>query len=244
MVSPAPSADHRPWPVPDRPWSWRQTCHDVLFLHWPLPPATLRPLVPTALALDEREGSAWISVVALRLSGVTARGWPALPWLSRFAQLNVRTYVRHSERPGVWFFSLDAGNWLAARVARRLFHLPYYHAAIRVRRTDGRVAYHSARSTGPRFEVEYAPTGPAAPPTPDTLEHWLTERYCLYQAAPAGRLYRAEIHHTPWPLQRADATVRRNELVHELGVTLARPAALRSCSPGVDIIAWTPEAVR
>lgn len=238
-----PDAAHRPWSLPTRPWSWRQTCHNVLFLHWPVPAAELRPLVPDALEIDVCAGSAWAGLVALELSGVGARGWPSVPGLSRFPQLNVRTYVQHGDRPGVWFFSLDAGNRVAAWVARRIFHLPYSHARMRVRRTGNRVVYRSARGDGPAFEAEYAPTGPAAPAAPDTLQHWLTERYCLYAASGRGRLYRADITHEPWPLQTADAVVHRNGMFHALGITLARPPVQRHYSPGVQIFAWSPETV-
>jgi hypothetical protein len=244
-VAPGPASrgEHRPWPLPERPWSWRQRCRDVLFLHWPVAPAGLRALVPDALDIDETAGSGWISVVALRLSGVAARRWPAIPGVSRFPQLNVRTYVRHAGRPGVWFFSVDAGNRIAAWVARRLFHLPYHHAAMAVRRVAGRLEYRSVRAPGPAFEAVYAPAGPAAPAAPGSVEHWLTERYCLYSAAPSGPLYRAEIHHGPWPLQPADAAVRRNELLHALGIAVARPAPLRRFSAGVDIVTWSLERV-
>lgn len=228
-------------PLPERPWSWRQTCHDVLFLHWPLPPTDLRALVPAGLEVDAIDGSGWISIVALRLSGVSARHWPAFPGLSRFPQLNVRTYVRHAGRAGVWFFSLDAGSRIVAWFARRRFHLPYYHAAVEVRHAAGRMEYRCRRGSGPAFEAVYGPDGPAAAAAPGSVEHWLTERYCLYSASPSGRLYRAEIHHEPWPLQPADAAVRRNELLHALGITVARPAPLRHFSAGVDIVAWSLE---
>jgi uncharacterized protein len=104
------SIEHRPWPLPSGPWIMKQTWHDLLFAHWPLPHATLRPLVPAQLELDQYGGQCWVGVVPFRMSGVTGRAMPPLPGLSSFPELNVRTYVTHGEKPGVYFFSLDAAS--------------------------------------------------------------------------------------------------------------------------------------
>ena len=93
-----------------------QTWHDLLFAHWRVSAAALRPLVPEGLAIDEFDGSAWLAVVPFRMSGVRLRWTLALPWLSVFPELNVRTYVTYKGKPGVWFFSLDAGNPLAVTI--------------------------------------------------------------------------------------------------------------------------------
>src|SRR5690349_6710130 len=120
--------DHRPWPVPSRPWIMAQNWHELLFAHWRVPVEAVRPLVPQGLEIDLFAGDAWLSVVPFRMSGVRLRGTPALPWLSSFPELNVRTYVCAEGRPGVWFFSLDAASRLAVGVARAWFHLPYFNA--------------------------------------------------------------------------------------------------------------------
>jgi uncharacterized protein YqjF (DUF2071 family) len=88
--------------------------HDLLFMHWPLPPATLRPLIPPALKLDTFDGWAWIGIVPFEMRGVRPRLAPSLPGLSRFCELNVRTYVTAGGKPGVWFFSLDAA-WITGQ---------------------------------------------------------------------------------------------------------------------------------
>jgi uncharacterized protein len=68
-----------------------QSWHDLLFVHWPIEAAMLRPHIPAALQIDTFDGQAWIAVVAFRMSGVQLRWAPALPWLSAFPELNVRT---------------------------------------------------------------------------------------------------------------------------------------------------------
>lgn len=235
--------DHRPWPIPARAWSWRQTWHDLLFLHWPVAAATLRSLVPRPLEIQEFSGTAWVGVIPFWMSGVALRRWPALPGTSRFPELNVRTYVTLAERPGVWFFSLDAANRLAVWTARWLFHLPYAHARMEIDLRGNRVDYRSTRPSGPGFEANYGPEGPPQRTAAGTLDHWLTERYCLYARARSGHLYRAEIHHEPWPLQSAVADVRRNDMLRIHGIGVQGSAPQRHFARRLDVLVWSAERV-
>ena len=130
-----PSAAHRPWPLPSRPWVLAMQWHDLLFMHWPVSPAVLRPAIPPMLELETFDGAAWLGVTPFRMKGTRPPLVPPLPWFSAFPELNVRTYVTAEGKPGVWFFSLDAGNPLAVRGARALFHLPYYGAVMRAEHT-------------------------------------------------------------------------------------------------------------
>ena len=231
---------HRPWPVPRRPWIGRQTWYDLAFLHWPVAPTRLRSLVPSVLEIDEFDGSAWIAITPFRMSGVALRGWPEVPGTSSFPELNVRTYVTRADRPGVWFFSLDAGSRLAVYVARTLYHLPYVHAKMSTREDGGEVEYRSDRGSGAGFHAIYQPTAPVFHAGPGTLEHWLTERYCLYAHSGSGDLYRAEIHHEPWPLQPATVRISRNDMlsVHDLPASGAPP--LVHFARKLDVVVWLP----
>src|SRR5262245_8108052 len=136
---------HRPWPVPRRPWLLRMQWHDLLFMHWAIPAAAIRGYIPPALTIDTFESWAWIGVVPFRMADVAPCFVPAVPWLSAFAELNVRTYVTIGGKPGVWFFSLDAANPVAVEAARDVFHLNYYNARMRCDRQGDAVAYQSAR---------------------------------------------------------------------------------------------------
>ncbi|MGH8637044.1 MAG: YqjF family protein, partial [Burkholderiales bacterium] len=129
--------EHRPWPMPDGPWIMTQSWHDLLFAHWPLPQDALRDNVPDTYPIDTFGGHAWIGVIPFHMTNVAPRGIPALPWVSAFPELNVRTYVTVGGKPGVFFFSLDAGNPIAVRAARTLFSLPYYSAEMHVDAKDG-----------------------------------------------------------------------------------------------------------
>jgi uncharacterized protein YqjF (DUF2071 family) len=229
---------HRPWPLPTGRWVWRLSWHDLLFLHWPVPAASLRALVPPRLAIDEFKGSAWVGVVPFWMSGVAWRGWPGVPGASTFPELNVRTYVRWADRPGVWFFSLDAASRLAVWAARRLYQLPYEFARMAVRRAGERFEYRSERPSGHGFAATCGATGPVATPAAGSLEHWLTERYCLYARSASGGLSRAEIHHAPWPLQPAEADVRRNDMLRVHRIDVAGPAAHLRYAARMDVVVW------
>src|SRR5262245_24168620 len=138
--------DHRPWPLPGRPWTWRQTWRDLLFAHWPISVSALRRFVPRSLEIQEFDGTSWIGLVPFRMTGVMRRWLPDMPWISAFPELNVRVYVERDGKPGVWFLSLDATNALAVWAARRFFYLPYYRAQMSLQRSaDGHVQYRSQR---------------------------------------------------------------------------------------------------
>src|SRR3954469_14115718 len=170
---------HRPWPLPDGRWLMAQTWEDLLFAHWPLPAEELAPLIPAPLELDTFDGGAWLGVTPFEVTGLRLRGTPPAPLVSRFPELNVRTYVSLGGKPGIWFFSLDAASGAAVFAARRSYRLPYFRAAMRIARAGERVVSRSARG-GARLEVAYGPAGAPRPAPAGTLEHWLTERYCLY----------------------------------------------------------------
>ena len=229
--------DHRPWPLPPGPWVTRQTWHDVLFAHWPIAASALRSFVPPAVEVDEFEGTAWVSVLPFRMTGVTARGVPPLPWLSAFPEMNLRFYVSHRGRAGIWFVSLDAARALAVWTARRFFHLPYFHARIRVRADGDRVHYHSRRG-GTELAATYWPSGVTFEAAPGTLDHFLTERYCLYTTSRRGDLRTLDIHHRPWPLQRASAEFDVNTVATSQGIAVGGAPALLHFSSRLDVVFW------
>jgi uncharacterized protein len=219
-----------------------QTWRSLLFAHWPVPVEAVRSHVPGDLTVDTHDGTAWIGVTPFRLSGLRARALPPAPVLSSFLELNVRTYVTIEDRPGIWFFSLDASSRLAVEAARRGYRLPYFRARMSADERDGYVRYVSERtSAGARpaaFSSRYGPGGDVFIATPGSLEHFLSERYCLY-TVDEGELFRGEIHHEPWPLQVAGADIERN--------TMAPPAIATEGDPVLhfaarqDVLIWPLE---
>lgn len=211
-----------------------------------MPAERLRPLVPPGLTVQTFDGTAWVGIVPFRMAGIMRRPLPDLPWVSAFPELNVRLYVERDGKPGVWFLSLDAANPLAVWAARRFFHLPYTHARMACEAEGDAIRYRSERLDAPRglfFEGMYAPTSEVYHAAPGTLEHHLTERYCLYAQSPQGTLYRGEIHHAPWPLQRAEAEIRHNELLRPFGLSV-EGAPLLHFARRIDVIVWPLEQAR
>ena len=237
-------ATHRPWPLPRGPWVMTQQWHDLLFAHWPISVEEMHRAVPEQLPLDTFDGQAWLGVVPFRMAGVRPRLVPPVPGLSTFPELNVRTYVTLNERPGVYFFSLEAANAFAVSVARRFFRLPYFKAAMSLQYSDGGwIDYHSQRThkgAPPAiFEGRYRPTGDVYLSQPGTLENWLTERYALYTTDKDGHPYGADIHHVQWPLQSAEANIKINSMpaAHDLSLP-AFVEPLLHFARRLDVIVW------
>jgi len=216
----------------------RQIWHDLLFAHWPLPPERLRPLVPPELPLDTFHGQCWIGVVPFWMSGVRPRMIPPLPGLSRFPELNVRTYVTHGGKPGVYFFSLDAANLPAVWAARKFFHLPYFYAAMKSVAQDGTIFYFSKRRhSETEFRASYRRLAAVQFADKGSLADWLTARYCLYTTH-QDQLYRCEIHHLPWPLQAAHAEFERNTMTEAANIALPGVPPLLHFSKCLEVLIW------
>ena len=216
----------------------KQIWHDLLFAHWPIPPAQMRPLVPAQLPLDTFDGQCWLGVVPFHMSGIRARYLPPIPGFSALPELNVRTYVTCGGKPGVYFFSLDAASHAAVWGARTFYHLPYFYADMSAQNRKGTILYSSSRRKGSaEFRGSYRPISDSRPPVPGSLEHWLTERYCLYTVH-EGETYRCEIHHPPWPLQDAEATIETNSMARVAGIELPSIPPLLHFSRRQDVLIW------
>ena len=230
-----------------RSYRMTMTWENLLFAHWPLPVKIIRPLVPPALELETFDGMAWIGVVPFAMRTVGPRGFGRMPWLSAFLELNVRTYVSAGGVPGVFFFSLDASNPVAVRVARRWYHLPYFDARMRLRDVDGWIEYRSERThrgfLPGVFQGRYRPTGPVYRTQPGGLDHWLTERYCLYAVDRRGIARRADVHHAPWPLQPAEAEIAVNTVADAHGFTLPGEPLILHFARSLHVLGWSPTAI-
>ena len=230
---------------PDQPVLLHQNWHHLLFLHWEVPVAELQSLLPLRLTADTFEGKAFVGLVPFTLSGVRPVMTPPLPWISSFHEINVRTYVHLDGRdPGVWFFNLDASSMIAVAAARAAYKLPYYEAAIdfdekrgahpiidfNARRTDARGV------TPAHAHIRYQPSeGAFTPSAPNTLEHFLLERYILYSEDEQRQLYRARVHHQPYPAQRVDVSALDETLIWAAGIKRAEQPAYRHYAREVNV---------
>ena len=220
---------------PDHRVVGTQRWRDLLFLHWTFPPEVIRPLVPSELELDLLDGVAVVGLVPFAMEGVRPWWWPPGTGM-RFLETNVRTYVVHRGRPGVWFFSLDAANLLAVHAARTFWGLPYHHARMRLDREGDARQYETARrGSTARCEITARPTGELGASAPDSDAFFLLERYLLFVAR-GGAIREGQVSHAPYPVFAAEVERVEDSLLAAGGVPgpLGAPTHVH-WSPGVDV---------
>jgi uncharacterized protein YqjF (DUF2071 family) len=246
MSAPAPTAPtladrealrRRPAEAPVMSQRWSH----LLFLHWAWDPAELQATLPPGLRIDTFEGRAYLALVPFWMDRVRPAWLPAVPGLSWFLELNLRTYVYDAAgRPGVWFYSLDCNNPVAVRLARGLFALPYVDARQHGRRpaAPGEPASFTSRrgARGGENHFVYAPAAAPAPATPGSLEFFLAERYLLFARRRDGRLASGRVWHAPYQLAPARVDAARSSLFADNGFAPpARSADHALVSAGVDV---------
>lgn len=238
------SIKHRPWPLPEGRWAWQQSWLDLAFIHYRVDANQLRPILPDSLALQEFDGSAWVGLVPFRMAGVARRPLTSTPFLKPFPELNLRTYVECNGKPGVWFFSLDADSWLIVTGGRWVYGLPYFSARMSQQREDEWFTFSSTRRGGDAgFQARYRPHGERYFAKDGSFEHWATERYCLYSAPTSRSLTRVQVHHLPWPLQRAEVQINHSNILAASGIQPADPEPVVHFSQGVHVVSFRPETL-
>ncbi len=230
--------------VPSRPWASYQRWTDLLFCHWAIDPADLRPFVPAELELDTWGGKGYVTLVPMYMAELALPVIEELPGLDHFSELNFRTYVKHKGRRGVYFFRIDAPNALANLGARLFFHTPYETAEQTwSRASDGTVWFASHRvQPGPdaTFVAHWKPTGPTSNPAPGSLRAFLADRFSAF-AVTGGRVFRGDLIHDPWPVRDATWTIQVNTVLSSFGFNLPGPPDEVYASPGVEAVMWTFE---
>ncbi|WP_166819829.1 YqjF family protein [Thalassoroseus pseudoceratinae] len=217
-----------------------QKWRDLLFVHWTVSSETLRPLIPAGLELDLFDGKAWLGLVPFAMRGVRPWWGPSVPFVSNFLETNVRTYVLLNGEPGVWFFSLDAANSLAVRIARSRWALPYFRAQMSLQQTSGGIRYSGQRLWPEPSDASYTISAELSPDQPKpaeigTLEHFLVERYLLFAVHRSGEIYRGQVHHTPYEIQPATVMQCEENLSVAAGLPPCKEIAHACFSSGVDV---------
>lgn len=230
---------HRPFPLPPNNWIMRQAWRNVLFLHWPVEPEQLRPYIPPALEIDTYDGFAWLGVVAFAMEGIYFRGLSLFSVVTPFSEMNVRTYVKQNGKPGVFFISLDVNDWSSFHIAKRWYRLPYHSADLSIQQKGNAIFYESIRKNSPvRFEGSCMPKKEMFYPDKGTLDYFLTEKYCFYTTNNHTDIFHGDIHHRPWPLNRAEVHIGRNTLFSPLNLDFSEQAPVAHFSKGVDSLMW------
>jgi uncharacterized protein YqjF (DUF2071 family) len=242
-VTPDPElAPGRRRSIPDRPAPVRlpvmfQNWYRISFLHWPCDPALLQARLPVGLAIDTFQQRAWVGLTPFHLMGLRPPFLPALSCLSDFPEMNLRTYVRGSSGPGIWFFSLDAAAAAAVLGARLTYGLPYYWSRMTVRATGRSQMHYMSSRAGAAADITVDVGEPLA--RPDDLALFLTERYRLYTRF-LGRLAMAPVDHEPWPLHRAEIVDFKETVRQAAKLPGGDAPALVHYSPGVQVRIGAP----
>ena len=210
-------------------WVWSQHWHDLLFLHWRVDHAALRPHLPEPLEVDTHDGAAWVSLVLFRLR-VRPRWLPFLPGISDLVEVNLRTYIHCQGKPGIWFLNVHADNRWAIRLARLLTPIPYEHARMSYQCLAGRYQFQASE---PRAALTFQPTGCEAEPREHSLDEWLLERYRLFAHGRRGVLLQAEVDHPRWVTQSVALAVSANGFGAALGLDLSHAPEHAHFSRGV-----------
>lgn len=228
----------RPWPLPPGRWTYYQEWNRALFFHWKIAADDLQPFIPASATLDTFEGECWVSAVAFTMEKIRPRFLPAVPAVSDFHEINIRTYIVRDNKPGVYFLNIEAEKYISTILARKLSGLPYEKASIRRRQEGMRRQYTSVNNNKKfRLHADYSIGGSLAGKT--RLDNWLTERYCLYLTRNEN-LYRYEIHHLPWNLK--DVTVSGLITEYKIGnISLHTKPDIIHYSDGVKVVAWDRE---
>lgn len=235
------SIRERPTGTPLMYQSWGK----LLFMHWRIPIEALRKLIPEPLTIDTYDGDAWIGVIPFTIWDARPIFVPPLPWLSDFHEINVRTYVHLNGVPGVWFFSLDANSFVAVMAARTFFRLPYYNARISLEQHGETINYASSREgseTRAEFSAEWTIGAQLPEAEPDSLDFFLTERYCLY-TSDEDKIYRCRIFHQPWPLREATLSRYESGMIEADGLPAPEGEPILRYAGPVDVEVWPLEEV-
>ena len=231
---------HRQWPLPHLLWTMKQTWNDLLFAHYPIKLEVLQTLVPDTLPLDSFNGMGWIGVVPFHMTDIRLRGLPPIPGTNRFPELNVRTYVTLDGKPGVYFFSLDATNRLAVKVAKQFYHLPYLGADMMVKNNGAIIDYKSRRRSDDDVTLvcNYRPISEPYHAAKGSFDEWMAERYCLYTLNNKGVPLRCDILHQPWLLQRAEAEFSQNTMLSKQGIQVENEQPILHFSKKIEVRMW------
>jgi uncharacterized protein YqjF (DUF2071 family) len=223
---------HRPYGLPHRRWQYYQEWNEVLFLHWAVPVESLRKLVPKDLEIDTFNGIAYISLVPFSMKNIRPRFLPAIPLVSDFHEINIRTYVSKQDRHGVFFLKIEAENIISVLMARKLSGLPYKKSIIK--RQKGQYTSIN-QSSGSKIHVEFKVAEIIT--QKNDLDIFLTERYCLFHEK-SGKISRYDIHHKVWQLKSVEVTSLEIYTPDEEIDFMSGMPELSHYSEGVQVLAW------
>jgi hypothetical protein len=224
--------------MPKGPWLMTQMWKDLLFFNFPVPKETMDELLPAGLDLDTYDGKAWVTVIPFKITDLRMRMLPPFPYIRKFFELNVRTYVKKDGIPGIYFFSLDASKLLPV-IGAKMTTLPYYYAKMNMKKKGDWFHYYSKRRglDNPAFKGKYRPATNLFYPETSTLDHWLVERYYLWTNI-GNTLLAGGIHHLPWQIAEAEVQVEHVHYPPFLSNPAAKQGMVFYYAPSMRVLFW------
>lgn len=224
----------RPWSIPQQKWEYYQEWNDVLFLHFIVSFDELRSLVPENLILDDFNQQYFVSIVCFKMEKIRPINFPSFPLISDFHEINIRTYIKNDDKPGVYFLSIEAAKTISAKIAKILSGLPYEKSNIK--RTSNAYINLNKR-TNNTLNISFKVEEKLAK---DAMKDWLTERYCLYLEQNKN-LFRYEIQHQEWELNNTE--ILEIKLNYKIGNLNFSGDNLYACqyAKGVKVLSWPKE---
>ncbi len=215
-----------------------QDWRELLFLHWRCNPSDIQKTLPPGLFVDTFDGDAYITITPLYMQNLSFTNFPlSLPGMSNFIEVNVRTYVHDMHgNPGIWFYSLEIDNFVAAHGARMSYYLPCHHSSISLAKAQNVLTIRGNRiGEDISFEFIYSGEEDLDEAAPESLEFFLIERYAYFSFS-ANKLYMGRVFHHPYPLAKSKVIRWSNSLIkaNSLPVSNTEPDFIHYSS-GVDV---------
>ncbi|MED3662044.1 DUF2071 domain-containing protein [Ureibacillus sp. FSL K6-8385] len=225
------------------PWVMKQTWNDILLLHYPVKKERLEIYLPPNLSLDTFQGTGWMTIVPYLMKSAGIRGLPSIPMGKGMPGINVRTYVKAGEKPGIYFLNLGIHQRFAAKLAKELFHLPYFSADLSFSKKGKMIEVESRKfpfSLSCQIRVQTS----SFVMEKGSLGEWLLERYCFYTANPKGKLLRCDIFHDPWLLQDAEIIGLENHILRTFNIKPESSLPILHYSRQLHVHLWPPVSVK
>ncbi len=225
------SKGHRPWEIPSHKWSYYQEWNRAIFLHWEVEIEQLKPFVPDEIEIDLFNGKPWVSLVAFTMEKIRPRFLPPFSPISNFDEINIRTYVKSKNKTGVYFLSIEGGKKISCQIAKSLSELPYRYS--KIKRSEN-----SFQSINPKFNDQLSIEFNIENQTiiKQEIDHWLTERYALYQDS-KKHINEFEIHHLEWPVNGLNIINLELKYPRFKDLIQKKPNKTQY-SEGVKVLAW------
>lgn len=175
---------------------WSNLC----IITYPVDPQFIERLIPSWLDADTRDGQAFVSLVAFQFMQTKVFGvsWPGF---RDFPELNLRVYVRHGSKRGVYFVREFVPQRLVAWLARSLYNEPYLAAPLTgvVSQVDGQIVANYQLSFGGRANtIAVRADSVSYLPDDGSLEHFFKEHSWGFGRTRAGKPLLYEVTHPVW----------------------------------------------